>query len=315
MRSSLCLLSFLLAACSAIIEPDQGRLGREEDAGGIRLFDSGMPGRDAGPPIDAGRRDAGIPGDDAGRFDAGRFDAGATCVPGCIGETLVTCTGGAPTTTQCQDLGAYCEGTSCVPWMCTPGEILCTPDLGATTTCDARGSGTGAIIPCENGCNPTTGECASVVPTCTGATPITVGTSTIVNLCSSSDGATYQVTPGCDATVRADSGDATFVLTLTETTNVVIELTDADFSTAIDTVVYVRRVCTDQASQIACDDDVPCSESTVPNCSGSFEVRQARIRTTLGPGTYYIVADAFLYSIDGGTTYRCGNVRLSVRAG
>jgi hypothetical protein len=93
-----------------------------------------------------------------------------------------------------------------------------------------------------------------------------------------------------------------------------VNLFDADRSTAIDTVVYLRSSCNDRASQLACSDDIDCSDSTVPGpggCAGMTELRQSIIETRLEAGTYYIVADAFDYS-SSSVEYGCGRVSLTV---
>jgi hypothetical protein len=301
-----------VAGCSAIVEPDESRLGGSDDAGPqIRLMDSGMAGLDGGR-TDAGRRDAGtvLPGEDAGNMDR---DAGRECTPRCEGEVLIRCEGGLEVPVDCRTSSGYCDSAGCVPWACVPGQVTCTSDLSGLATCDARGTGA-AVTGCPNGCDPARNVCADPTTTCSGIAPISIGSTLNIDLCDFAHEDTYVVTAAgsCGGSFVSDTGDATFALTLTSTTDVVIELTDADAFRAIDTVVYVRRVCDEQSSQIACDDDVPCAESTVGGSCTNFEPRQSRIRTTLGPGTYYIVADAFDYTLNN-QSWRCGNVRLSVQ--
>lgn len=326
MRLRLSWGALLFAGCSTIVTPDPLRLGGPLD-GGVRV-DAGLPptdgsvtpqprdgGRgDAGSVPDAGSRDAGA-APDAGSRDAGAVDAGATCTATdrCEGETFVSCRAGREARESCIERAAYCTPEGCRDWVCAPRTSECSEDLRSVLTCSDRGDAR-TPSPCELGCDPRTDTCLTLPTSCTGLAAIPLGTSVIVGLCGESNDSTHQPAPGCSATQEARAGDRTFVLTLERATEVAIELTDFDSSAAIDTIVYVRRVCDDASTQIVCDDDVPCSSSTVPGpggCSGSVDVRQSRIRTRLEAGVYFIVADAFLYSTSG-TTYRCGTVRLSV---
>ncbi len=296
-----------LTGCSAIINDDPSRLGGGSD-GSAQTQDGGSTtGRDSGTP----RRDGGTPRPDAGMP---RPDSGMACTPGqhCEGDTLVSCAGGVETRTNCQDLSAFCDANQCQEWVCTPNEQQCTFDGTGVAVCDARGSGQ-TTTPCALGCNRTTNTCVIAPLTCAGLPTINLGDEQQFNLCLESDDDTYvPSSDGCGANTRANAGDRTFVFTLEHATDVVIELTDADPSAAIDTVVYVRRACDDASTQVVCDDDVPCTESTVPGGCSGYEVRQSRIRMTLDAGPYYIVADAFTYDTTAGTRYRCGNVRLRV---
>lgn len=293
-RAWLSILSWLaLAGCSAIVSPDPSRLG----------------GSDAEPQSP----DSGVRRTDGG-YDASspRPDAGPLCVMGsrCEGEILVTCGPSGETRRNCTDEGAFCAGDRCQPWVCVPGSRTCSEDGTGVIACTTRGD-METRMPCESGCDPMRNDCRTTPPACAGLPRITLGGSQRVDLCAESDDATYRPTPeGCPANRSANVGDRTFVLTLDEETDVVIDLRDDD-GVAIDTVVYVRTACDDPESQIACDDDVPCSETDVPGlCIGS-QVRQSTIRRRLPAGTYYIVVDAFQYSYLG-TEYRCGQVLLSV---
>lgn len=289
-----CLASLVaLSGCSAIINPDESRLG-SSDAGVVHGHDAGMPQRDASTPP---------------------ADSGMPCVIGqhCEGDTLVSCRGGVETRTACQDLGSFCSGDQCQSWICTPGERRCAGDLRGIVVCSPRGDSQ-TTTPCELGCNPTTNTCVTTPPACAGLPRINLGDTIDLDLCRETDDDTYTRSDGCMADTRANVGDRTYTLTLEHATEVVIELSDADGTAAVDTIVYVRRACDDAATQVACDDDVLCSESTVPTTPGTcttYEVRQSRITTTLEAGTYYIVADGFAYSTDR-QMFRCGSVRLRV---
>lgn len=304
MRRLSCLVCVALFGCSALVEPDPGRLGGGgdgSDAGPVTTHDGGPT------PVDGGAEaDAYVPPDD---------DGGTRCTPGvhCEGETLVRCEDGVETREPCGD-AQLCEVDRCVDRLCVPGSTACNDDGTALLTCNARGDELMAMD-CEFGCE---GSACREAPLCPGLPTIALGETVTRNLCLGGDDNTYQPTApadGCAADRRADVGDRTYALTLSEATDVVIELTDIDTFRAIDTVVYVRRACDDEASQVACDDDVRCADSTLPGaCSGStFEVRQSRISTRLEAGTHYIIADAFSYT-SGRTRYQCGQVQLSVNA-
>lgn len=297
-----CFLASLavISGCSAVVDPDDRLLDDRSDAG-VTETDSGivLPGRDSGPrPVDAGPP---------------RRDAGPVCATGdrCEGDVLVSCRDGVEVRADCQEAGAFCEAGECRDWECTPGERACTEDLSGVLVCSPRGDGV-TTMPCEGVCDPVTDTCTTVVPTCPGLPSIGVGDVRTFDLCGETDDDTYVVSDGCRADARADVGDRTFVLTLEHATDLVIELSDSDGSAAIDTVVYVRTVCDQPDTQVACHDDVPCEESTIPigSCSG-VEVRQSRIRTRLEAGTYYIVADAFEYARER-MSFGCGTVRLRV---
>ena len=303
-----CLLSLAVAAggCSAIINPDDGRLGGPRDAG-MAGVDSGITLMDSGP-----RRDSGTP-------PPPPVDGGPGCAstePRCVGDALVTCVSGMEIRQDCQARMAYCEGGECRDWECTPGTRECSSDLRTSIACDARGSAV-TEVPCDGICNVATGRCDAVVDRCATAAPVTIGSTHDVQLCAGTDDNTHTPTDGCGSTSRADSADAVFRLEVPTAQTVTIELTDIDLMRAIDTIVYVRRVCDDGSSQVACDDDVPCDMSTVPGmdfCIDGVDVRQSRIVTRLEAGTYYIVVDAFLYTRDR-VAFSCGEVRLSVSAG
>ncbi len=295
MRSACFLASVVaLTGCSAIVNPDPGRLG--SDAGQVHLMDSGTP-----PVPDAGR-DAGV-----------RRDTGTGCVTGayCDGDTLVSCRGGVESRTSCPDMGSFCSGDRCQTWVCEPGSRECTGDGRGVIVCDARGANE-AMTPCPLGCDPATNACITTSPACMGLPRIAVGDDQAFDLCRETDDDTYTPTSdGCPAPQEAAVGDRVFALTIEHEMDVVINLRDVDTLAAVDTVVYVRRACDDAATQTACDDDVPCDASTLGGFCTGTEVRESRIFVHLTPGIYYVVADAFAYSTDR-TMYRCGNVQLSV---
>lgn len=292
MRWFSCFACGLLFACSAIIEPDPSRLGGEPadpDAG--PGYDADVPRPDAGPPrpcTSSGSR--------------------------CEGEVLVSCVDGLESRVSCTERESLCVENRCEPWVCPPSSRECTADGRGLLVCNARGDNQ-TLTPCERGCNRETNTCVTIAPRCTIGVPrIAVGGSASVDLCAETDDDTHQPGTNCPREQRASAGDGTFVLTITEATNVAIEVSDTDRDRAVDTVVYLRRTCDEQGSQIACSDDVPCETSTLPGpaCTG-VEVRQSRIFWRLEPGTYYIVVDAFEHDT-GSTRFGCGVVQLSVRA-
>ncbi|WP_236515531.1 hypothetical protein [Sandaracinus amylolyticus] len=274
----------------------------------MTLVDSGpmQQGPDAGttPDVDAGTQ----PGADAGS----RIDAPSGCTPGatrCEGEVLVTCEDGAEQRDDCAALGAYCDEGTCFERVCEPGSRSCSSDLRSVIECDARGSAE-TEIPCSLLCDRSSATCLLEGGSCEGLPTIEVGGNQRFSLCSESDDETHASSGDCGGS-RADVGDRTFALTIPSGGFYVIDLRDVDGTRSIDTVVYLRSTCDDGDTQIACDDDVPCTESdpTIGGCAGGVQVRQSRIAQRLEAGTYYVVADAFEYEAFG-----CGMVELRVRA-
>lgn len=287
--------------CSAVVNPDQDRLGPLVDADlRPRLMDSGSGDPDAGRPPPP-RRDAGM--------------GGCSISPRCEMDVRVFCDGDVLSEEDCQQDESFCSSGSCVPWRCDPGEIECVD--GASAVCNERGSGVDTR-PCPGGrCDPDTGECFDEPPPppgCPGAIAIGVGDDDEIDLCEYADERVPVRSDSC-ANVNADLGDLVYALEIEETQEVVIELTDIDPVVAIDTLIYLRRSCDDSASQFACADDVACGASTVPGgprCSGDVDVRQSRMRVRLEPGTYFLIVDGFDYTRNT-IRYQCGNVRLEVR--
>lgn len=280
--------------CSAIIEPNIDRLGD----GGQIVIDIDGGASDSGPGFDAG------PGLDAGPFDAGMGGCGPDRSE-CQGETRVRCARGVETRVDCAAGGAFCEGGECHMQVCEPGSRNC--EGNELIICDARGASE-TSMGCEIACDDLTGTCIGMPDMCEGLGRVIVGGTVRVDLCSESDDNTYVPGGQCGADTRANTGDRVLALTIERPMRVTIDLRDVDGMVGIDTVVYLRRVCDQESSQIACSDDIPCSESDIMSgCSDGFQVRQSRITITLEPGTYYVVVDAFEY---GG--FDCGFVDLRV---
>ncbi|HJL15437.1 MAG TPA: hypothetical protein RMH99_07280 [Sandaracinaceae bacterium LLY-WYZ-13_1] len=292
----------LLVGCSALINPDDGRLGSSPDAG-TSESDASSPGEDGGPDP---RPDGGDPGTDAGA-------SGCTSEePRCEGDALVTCVGGMEVRQDCRARSAYCDEGECVDWECEPGSRECADDLRTSLVCDARGTGVMEVV-CPVACDPTDGSCTTSSDRCMDAPSVTLGSTHMVDLCIKNDDHTFRRAPGCGVESRADGGDTVFRLEVPSRREVTIELSDVDTTAAIDTIVYLRRLCDAEGSQVACDDDVRCEDSTVPGelCIGGADVRQSRITTRLEPGTYYVVLDHFEYT-RGEVRFGCGEVRLTL---
>lgn len=292
-------LALVISGCSAVINPDQDRLGAPRDAGGTPTTDAGR--------VDSGivlRLDAGRPTDDAGPPPA--------CTDGsrCEGDVLVRCVDGVRSVEDCADRGQLCEGGACAARACEPGIRRCSDDRRDVLVCTARGDGEEAIR-CEDGaCDPSTRACVDAPDACADLPGIAVNNSRTLDLCDLDDERTHLPADECRTGTRADSGDAAFRLEITTAGRYRIELVDIDMFTSIDTIVSLRRACDSAESQLACRDDDPCSD-TFPLCIGGTALGRSTLTVSLEPGVYYIVVDAFLYERDS-RRYECGNVRLSV---
>lgn len=290
----------LCVGCSALINPDEGRFGDGEDAGGQGV-DAGF---DAGPGFDAGGVDAGVTECESDE-------------PFCRGDGLVTCVGGFEQVQNCQASGGYCDEGGCRAWNCEPGSRECNGDLSAVVVCDARGVGT-QEIECPTGvCDEETGNCEGVAPgRCMGLPALFPGSRETVDLCARSNDETYVGTDECDMRFRANAGDQVFALLIESGGRYAIEVEDDEITRPIDTVVYLRRVCDEAGTQLGCDDDTACSSFPIPDpsCQDGRDVGHARLEIDLEPGTYYVVADAFLYDAGDGRRSVCGDVAVRVDA-
>jgi hypothetical protein len=299
-------VAILAMGCSSIVNPDQGRLGGDFDAGA--RADATVVLMDSGPGIDTG----------VVTPDSGPVTCAGGAEPRCEGDNLVSCISGMEVRQDCRARRAYCDDGECRDWVCPPSSRMCTEDLRGVEVCTVRGDAF-AVTTCTGSvCNPSTNACSSTPPMCPGLPTVAVGDTHMIDLCAQTNDNTFVPMGECGGgdPATAESGDAVFALTITTPTDVVIELSDVDTVAAIDTIVYLRRACDVPASQIACDDDEPC-DSTFPIpgiCTGGVDVRVSRIRTRLEPGTYYVVVDAFLYVQDR-TRYGCGTARLRVTSG
>ncbi len=306
-----------LTGCSAVISPDPSRLFGDLDGGlaqpdafVLEGVDAFVPQVDAYVPegVDADLRPADAWAPDA--VDPLEPDAYSPmgCVDGsrCEGEVAVVCIAGIERRTNCASEGLICEAAVCRPMRCVPGTSFCSADGTGLVTCNDDGSGM-TFSSCPTGCDPGATTCRGG-GSCAGLPTIALGDTRRIDLCASGGSNSYARSETCNAMSESDSRDATFLLTIREATAVEVDLRDVDPTVGIDTIVYLRRTCTDAASQIACSDDIPCSESDLmTGCSGGLQVRQSRFTTRLEPGTYAIVADAFRYS-----GFDCGQVELRV---
>jgi len=316
-RFILALVFFLIAAtggCSAIVSPDDGLLGGEtlSDSGTrtdtgtpIRLMDSGAPDGDAGSPPPP-PRDGAMP-------DVSMLCSGGD--PRCVGNVQVTCVDGMEERVDCAADGDYCDATagSCEDQVCVPDVAECDGDR--LLVCNHLGSDE-TRTDCPFGCS--AGACSPAPVACAGVPPLASGAMVRVDTCGAGDDETYRRTGaggGCNSDQRANGPDLVYAITVTTRQRVAIDLRDADGDVAIDTIVYLRNVCDDRSTQLACSDDLPCDETVFGCPSGRpIEVRQSRIITTLDPGTYYVVIDSFNYRTSSGASYTCGEVILSFGA-
>ena len=298
----LAVLVLTTSGCSALVAPDPTRLGS---------IDSGLAPDASGPIPDAfvpPGVDAHLVSPDA--WSPIPVDAWTpTCVEAatrCEGSFQVTCVGGRETRTDCAAMGLECRGGACSGTVCMPGSVMCSGDRSGIVTCTPDGASV-RFSPCPMGCDPTTNTCA-MSGACSGLPAIGLGDTRRIDLCAADGMTTYVRADGCGAMSDADSNDATFALTIREPTTVELDLRDVDPTVGIDTILYVRRACDASDSQLACSDDIPCTESDITSgCSGGVQVRQSRITLRLEPGTYYVVADALRYS-----EFDCGEVELRV---
>jgi len=308
-----------LSACSALVTPDPSRLGGTVDGGAFDAFVPEGVDADIRPP-DAFREqfDVFVPeGVDA---DIRPPDAWAplepdaysppTCVEGsrCDGEVAVVCAGGVEARQDCAAEGLVCEAAVCRPMRCMPGTAFCSADGTGLVTCNPDGSGL-TFSTCPAGCERGATVCNGG-GSCEGYPEIGLGDTESFDLCAAAGTRSFARTDACGADGLSDSNDEIFVLRLTEPADVEVDLRDVDPRVGVDTIVYLRRGCEDPASQIACSDDIPCTDSDITlGCSRGVQVRQSRFSARLPAGTYYIVADAFRYS-----GFDCGDVELRVNA-
>lgn len=252
--------------------------------------------------------DAALP--DAGVPPPGPCTAGTPAM--CRGDNVVMCVGGNETYTDCQAASGYCEGGACRPWVCEPSSRTCNSDRSAVVACDARGAGE-QLIGCPTGiCDPTRGQCQGVGPDrCGSVDAIEVGETRQIDLCAARDQNTFVPQMDCEGDMRANAGDIVLRLEVGEPTSVSIDLDDADVLARIDTVLYVRRICDTEDTQIACSDDTPCGFPGI-GCTDGQDIGHSHLDLDLEAGTYYLVLDGRLRT-SGGSNTMCGLVAVRVR--
>lgn len=323
MRAATIVLCLAFAACSLQRTPvftvtDAGT--RELDAPGP-MSDAPLPPTldaplppvpDAGPDAPLATLDAPVPADvpvppldtPPPRPDAP--DAG--CVPRCTGDILGGC---ERPDVDCALVGNVCRPGAggvpmCIPPPCVGDEPVCSADGRSSFVC--RG-GVRTRLFCDGyGCDGATGLCDA---TCTIMGEYVPGTSRF-DLCAyGADFENATATGMCNTAADAEDRMARVVVTRRSRLDAVVR--DDDPSVDVDTVLYLWRVCDDAAMQIACDDDVPCTEapSSLGPCVGGVQYRQSHITADLEPGTYYLVADAIDASASG-ITWVCGFVSLTL---
>lgn len=199
------------------------------------------------------------------RMDGTACDDGALCTTGdacragTCGGTMVDCSGSSD----------MCNAGSCDP---ATGACTRTPVMDGTT-CDDTDVCTTPDVCTAGSCGGTrvsvsdTCACAAIVPEMVGTQTFTGATSGLVG---DFDG-------GCG--LSGASPDTVYTLTLTASRLVRVETITA--GTDYDTVVHVRRTCSDDTSVVACNDDK--GDGTL----------QSRVLTVLDPGTYSIVIDGY----------------------
>jgi hypothetical protein len=265
------------------------------------------------------------------------------CEPGTTecaeGDILVTCSddGTEVGRIRCAARGAVCGedgagNAACLEAepVCEPGAERCSPDGEGIEECNEAGTAFVLVATCGIRCNPLGGaECIGGEedvedpgdpvdpvdpPVCDleDFPLLTAGVQTF-DLCDGDDNYSNLEAEGCG--FEYEGNDRAFALVLTAATEVTLDVRDDDDSVAVDTVLYLRETCNDQESQIACDDDVPCDQSTVDTggCVNGTQPRQSRVTRLLEAGTYYVIVDQYSYtSRRTGTRFQCGEVRLEV---
>jgi len=218
------------------------------------------------------------------------MDAGCDEAAHCEGDVVVSCVSGARVEDRCAEHMAYCEASSCEPWMCTPSSSWCEGSETVERRCDDRGSAfveTLCTRGCVDGtgCRPPTSCPLSIFATLEGEGSLSL------NTCGQGNDATHR--GGC-ARVDIDGPDVIVRLEVPVAAQHEITWTAAGDA---DPILYIRRACDDQASEIACNDD----------SSGL----NSRVDAWLEAGDYFLVLDTFA-DTDEGPEDRCGEMTLVV---
>ena len=132
-------------------------------------------------------------------------------------------------------------------------------------------------------------------PTLIGAADVTGST------CGFQDDYSYSPTTGCTGAVSGPNGfDQVYYFVLDQETDVTFNTCN---NTCIDTVLYLRDVCSETGSQRACDDD-SCRASG--SCQPGGNKVQSRVTARLAAGVHYLVLDTFAAAQVG-----CGDFTIS----
>lgn len=169
------------------------------------------------------------------------------------------------------------------PFVCTPGTSRCVLDREAQV-CNSTGTGYDSTIQCENGCDETTGLCATTNDTCGGATQLPSG----VTVAGTTVGYLHDYRPNTDLACSEFSGDASdnavdavFAFTTTAPNQrVKIEVTNVS---GIDPFIWISDTCNPDDTLGTCLAGADGSES-----AGVSETLE---RVIPNAGTYYVVVE------------------------
>lgn len=240
------------------------------------------------------------PAEDAGPVDAGGLDAPDIDAPMLDATTMRD--GYVPPRDAGQDATTV---------RCEPGASRCSADGTYAIVCDE--SGTREVdLGCRAGCAPDTRTCR-IVRSCslTVERDLAPDDELSFSLCGGGGELYARTTPACTSTDWGE--DRMFRFVLDRPRRVWVDLKDVDGTVPVDTVLYIRTDCADADSQIACHDDLDCSEVDPEfACGSGNERRQSRIEMDLDPGAYWVVADSLDWN-ERSTQYRCGEVLLRYR--
>ncbi len=272
--SSSIAIGLVLVGCSLARTP----LGIGSDAGG--------PGLDAPLPDVLG-----VDAPDTGMPDV-PIDVGETCEDvgdRCLGDVIVRCVDGVPSTEDCNDAGAYCELGACVPRVCIPNAVTC--DGTMETRCDARGAAS-TTANCARGCIAGTGCAPETACSLAVQGVVEVGMTYRIDTCGAGDDSVFNA--GC---TRVERSGPDVIARLNVATAGRFRVTLNRVRSGTDPVLYIRTACADGASQLACNDD-----------DSGFN---SRIDIDLMPGDYFLMLDTFRDD-DESLEERCGQMDIRV---
>jgi len=132
-----------------------------------------------------------------------------------------------------------------------------------------------------------------VLPMCPGMfrSTITLPSATPVTVMGTTEGSSHNASTSC----RANTGGSEDYHRLDVTSRSVVSLSTEGAATHFDTVLAVRRNCTNPSSELACDDD-----------GGEVPLTASRLRVLLDPGSYALLVD--------GDASASGRYQLTARA-